>query len=244
LTERTDFWVVLGCCAEPPELPLEGVDLAGFVLDGELLGPVPGVVAVAVVDADADAVGEVADIPDVPFGGAVVTDADGEAKESRPGPLSVFPDAVGPTGDALSGVLWLTAVAVMQATTVATASVPASQSLRVPGVREVSGTQPFSQGGRGGGWGVVSGMRVSSSGAKAAAGDVRVGWVKCEAMVDQEVHTLVESRGCGEPFQLAVSMNIEHPRVARGSVNGILGFLPCRLVASGRQLTLIWAYLG
>jgi hypothetical protein len=163
---------------------LDGEDLEGFALDGEVFGVVPGAAADAV--AEEDEVGEVVSMPDLSFAGVAGPVAVGEAKESRPGPWSRAASVGGgDDADAWSGVVRLTAIAVTQATTVAIASVPASQSLRVPGAREVSGTQPFSQEGCGGGLGVVSGMRFSSSGAKAAAaGSVRGRWVKCEAMMD------------------------------------------------------------
>jgi hypothetical protein len=187
LTERTDLRLVVVCWLEPPEPPeppelpellelpelpeppLEDEDLEGFAADGEVFGPaVPSPAAFAVVD------GLAAELTESPLGGAFVPDVVGEAKESRPGPLSVFALVAG-GADARPGVLWVTAIAVTQATTVVIAIVPASQSLRVPGAREVSEAQPFSQAGRGGGWGVVSGMPISSSGAKAAAaGGVKV----------------------------------------------------------------------
>jgi hypothetical protein len=54
--------------------------------------------------------------------------------------------SAGAERDWASGALCVTAIAVKQATIVATAIPPASQRRRVPGAREVSGAQPFSQG--------------------------------------------------------------------------------------------------
>src|SRR4051794_18318416 len=98
--------------------------------------------------------------------GAAFVLAEGEAKESRPGPSFVDAVAVPAGGDAVSVPSRFTAIAVTQAATVAMASPPASQSLRVPGARDGSGAQPCSQGWFRGGWGEVSCMRCSSSGAR------------------------------------------------------------------------------
>jgi hypothetical protein len=121
---------------------LEGVDLGSAEVEVEAEVAVCGVTGV---------------VPRPPFGGAVVG-VDGEAKESRPGPLSVG----APVGCGVVVVCRgpsFMARAVTQAVATANASAPASQSLRVPGRREVSAVQPVSQG-----WGVWSGMGPQSSG--------------------------------------------------------------------------------
>ena len=100
-------------------------------------------------------------------GFAVPFVVDGVAKEIRPGTVADTDDEGSPEAcDDPSGSVSVTAIAVTHATTVARARAPASQSLRVPGAREVSGAQPFSQGWRAGGSGVLSGMCGSSSGAR------------------------------------------------------------------------------
>ncbi|MFJ9632790.1 hypothetical protein ACIRU8_34305 [Streptomyces sp. NPDC101175] len=178
MTERTDFQTVEELedpddpddpedpdddPEEPPEEeepPWEDVDLDGagaFVGDVSLSSP-------GVVEALGDFVA--AGVRPSGVGASVF---DGEAKESSPGPSA--PSDAGSfasfvrTGS--SGCLSVTTIAVAHTATVVRASAPASQSRRVPGARELSGFQPFSQellcGG--GGWDVLSGMRCSSSGA-------------------------------------------------------------------------------
>jgi len=109
--------------------------------------------------------GCVDDIPLLPSGGAVALLVEGEAKEMRPGTVETD-DGSFEACDARSEPLSMAAIHVTHVMTVAMASPPANQSLRVPGARDVSGAQPFSQGRWRGGSGVVSGIRGSSSGAQ------------------------------------------------------------------------------
>ncbi|BCL19676.1 hypothetical protein GCM10017668_15190 [Streptomyces tuirus] len=95
---------------------------------------------------------------------------EGVAKEIRPPgaePLRVVGSAARDSGspDSLS----ITVMAVTHAVIVARASVPASQSRRVPGARVVSGAQPLSQGRSCGGRDLLSDMRGSSGGAPLTA---------------------------------------------------------------------------
>ncbi|MHC3468541.1 hypothetical protein ACYF6T_07495 [Streptomyces sp. 7R007] len=81
------------------------------------------------------------------------------ANEISPG--TVASGEAGGALDDLSTGLSFTAIVVTQATTVATARNPASQSRRVPGAREESGDQPFSHGWSAEGRDLLSGMRCS-----------------------------------------------------------------------------------
>jgi hypothetical protein len=112
-----------------------------------------------------EVLGCVDDIPLLPLGGAEPLLVEGEAKEMRPGTVEAGEGSFD-AFDAPSEPLSMTAIHVTHVMTVAMASPPANQSLRVPGARDVSGAQPFSQGSWRGGSGVVSGMRSSSSGAQ------------------------------------------------------------------------------
>jgi hypothetical protein len=153
LTERTDFHVPLGV-GLLDEVALCVGDVDGFAPpagDGEA-----GAVVLRAVD-----------WPTLPPG-AEAPVSEGEAKVINPGSVAVLADGTGDLAarDGPSEAFFMKAIAITQVMTVARASTPASQSLRVPGVREVSGAQPFSQGWFRGGRGVFSGMRCSSSGAK------------------------------------------------------------------------------
>ncbi len=81
-----------------------------------------------------------------PLGGAVPP-GEGEANVSRPGYVEPADGAAAfVVGVCCSACRSVTTIAVTQAATTDRARVPAIQSRRVPGTREVSGAQPFSHG--------------------------------------------------------------------------------------------------
>jgi hypothetical protein len=102
--------------------------------------------------------------------GFSVPSSEGVAKEIRP-PGAELLRVVGSAARASVSPdsLSMTVMAVTHAVIVARASVPASQSRRVPGARVVSGAQPLSQGRSCGGRDLLSDMRCSSGGAPLTA---------------------------------------------------------------------------